>query len=184
MYGLGVRSLSDTELLTFDKSWDAARMNSFLQQQLPKLFEYLAIRNPWIHTATTNKDLQTLPYVLLAHSGKNLIPAVSPSGANPTGLDYFENSGRDSAAFKNRQLFIGKYTFGSHLLSLFTGHDFAGVVETIQPQVYMSWNSNSRNAPDASPDSNSDDDWRSVDKDEIEVGPVGTCPDTPVAEKR
>jgi len=165
MYGLGVRSPSDTKLLTFDKSWDAARMNSFLRQLLPKLFGYLSTKNPWIHTATTNKDLQVLPYVLLARSGKNLVPAVSPDGADPTGLDYFENSGRDSAAFKNRLLFIG-------------------VVETIQPKVYMSWNSNGMTAPGASPDSNSDDEWRSVDEDEIEIGPVETRLDTPVPEKR
>lgn len=106
-YGLGARSPSDTELLTFDKSWDTAQMNIFLRQHLPKLFEHLATQNPWIRTATTNKDLKTLPYVLLARSGKYLVPAVIPSGANPTGLDYFENSGRDSASFKQRQLFIG-----------------------------------------------------------------------------
>jgi hypothetical protein len=67
---------------------------------------------------------------------------------------------------------------------LFTGRGFAGVIETIQPQVYMSWNYNDTATPDVGPDSNSDDDWRSVDEGEIEIGPVETRPDTPVAEKR
>jgi hypothetical protein len=65
----------------------------------------------------------------------------------------FENSGRDSATFKDRQLFIGKYT-----LPLFTGGGFAGDIETIQPQIY---NYNNTAAPNARPNPNSDDNWRS-----------------------
>jgi hypothetical protein len=87
--------------------------------------------------------------------------------------NYFENSGRDSAAFKNHQLSIDKYT---HLLSLFTGHGFAGVTETNQPWVYVSWNYNGTTAPDVGSDPNLDDHQRSADKGEIEIGPGRETP--------
>jgi hypothetical protein len=164
LYGLAARSQSETNLFTFDTTWNMAEMNTFLCQKIPYLFDHFAIKDPWIKTINSNNWIdgnKTWPYVLLARVGTHLEPAVLTETKDPTGADYYDNSGRQSAAPKQRTIYIG--ILFSYCSSEILTQRLLASRTAIRDAVYMKWKSN----PD--PGSPSED---LSEESESEVEPV------------
>jgi hypothetical protein len=111
--GLGITSPNKHNLFELDRNGFLPDMNHFLWSQMPRLFNHFAKVDPWISTIETSdwEDGDRLwPYVLLARSGhRSLVPAVLNRHADPTVLDFQDNSGRVSCPDGERVVYLGEY---------------------------------------------------------------------------
>lgn len=109
--GFAITSGKDPKVdLQFCSQWGTKRMNSFLRDKLPRLFDLLAVDDPWIldvdddDDVPLEKDLK-FPYVLLSKRYNKL--KTTPS-AEVTGARALQNSKRTGASTKESCLWIGK----------------------------------------------------------------------------
>lgn len=108
---LGIRSSDERQLFELDRNGTLPDMNHFLRTRMPQLFQHFAKDYPWIMTVN-NSNWQdgdrNWPYVLLARSGRVLVPAIMPDHRNPTLSDFRDNSGRAACPDGERIVFLGK----------------------------------------------------------------------------
>ena len=108
--GLGITSPGERNLFELDRNGLLPDMNNFLRSQLPQLFNHFSKANTWISTvdASNWEDGDRLwPYMLLARSNQNLIPAILNGHIDPTVSDFRDNSGRPSCPNGERIVFLG-----------------------------------------------------------------------------
>ena len=108
--GLGVTSPNERNLFELDRNGSLPDMNNFLRSQLPQLFNYFSKANPWVSTVEASNwedGDRVWPYVLLARSNRNLVPAILNGHDDPTVSDFRDNSGRPSCPDGERVVFLG-----------------------------------------------------------------------------
>ena len=109
--GLGVKSPSEQQLFELNRNSSFPDMNSFLRTNMPQLFQHFAKSNPWILTVNNDdwQDRDRLwPYVLLARSGRDLVPAILNGHSDPTISDFRDNSGQAGCSDGGRVIFLGE----------------------------------------------------------------------------
>lgn len=89
-----------------------AAMHTFLREQLPVVFKYLAQKNPWVMLVDADDDdtfvSKELPYVMLGRNGRQF--SVSEV-QHPTAAHYEQLKSRGSAGWKQSSITIGKLSF-------------------------------------------------------------------------
>lgn len=109
--GLGIRSPTERQLFELDRDGSLPDMNLFLRTHMPQLFHHFAKSSPWISTITNSEwqDGDRLwPYMLLARSNRNLVPAIQNGHIDPTLSDFRDNSGRAGCPDGERVIFLGE----------------------------------------------------------------------------
>ena len=112
--GLGITSPNDQQLFEVDRNGSLPDMNHFLRARLPQLFHHFAKVNPWVTTINNSEweDGDRLwPYVLLARSGRTLVPAILNGRIDPTISDFRDNSGRVGCPDGDRIVFLGEIPY-------------------------------------------------------------------------
>lgn len=82
---------------------------------MPQLFHHIAKKYPWILTINDSswEDGDRIwPYVLLARSNRNLVPAILNGRKDPNISDFRDNSGRIGCHDGERVVYLGEI---SHL---------------------------------------------------------------------
>jgi len=108
--GLGIQS-SEQQLFELNRNGSLPDMNNFLRNNMPQLFQHFAKSESWILTVDNSswEDGDRLwPYVLLARSGRGLVPAILNGRLNPTISDFRDNSGRAGCPDRERAIFLGE----------------------------------------------------------------------------
>jgi hypothetical protein len=109
--GLGITSPNEQQLFELDRNGSLPDMNGFLRSHLPQLFHHFSKTNSWISTINNSdwEDGDRLwPYVLLARSNRNLVPAILNGRFDPTISDFRDNSGRIACPDAERVVFLGE----------------------------------------------------------------------------
>lgn len=105
---LGVRDSSNG--LYFLKNHGIQQMNDFLREMLPYVFEFMAIKNPWILTIDGGSDdseikTRQMPYILLYYH-RNALKIAGPE-EHSTAERYVTFKGRSGANFVDCGIWIG-----------------------------------------------------------------------------
>jgi len=123
---LGIKSANEQQLFELDRNGSLPDMNEFLRNSMPQLFQHFAKSHPWILTVNSSNwqdGDRRWPYVLLARSGRDLVPAILNGHLDPTMSDFRDNSGRTGCPDGERVVFLGesppglKYSFPAADLS-------------------------------------------------------------------
>lgn len=113
--GLGITSPDEQQLFELDRNGFLPDMNNFLRTHMPQLFHHIAKKYPWILTINDSswEDGDRIwPYVLLARSNRNLVPAILNGRKDPNISDFRDNSGRIGCRDGERVVYLGEI---SHL---------------------------------------------------------------------
>ncbi|KAI9065082.1 hypothetical protein FKP32DRAFT_1674976 [Trametes sanguinea] len=100
---------AEGEQLWLDERWSVTELCTFLKEMFPPLFRYLAAEDPVLAGLSSNAKTvldpdYRLPYVLLVSEAKKL--AVVPGNRNPDGALCRFNKGRDSAGWRESNIFL------------------------------------------------------------------------------
>ncbi|OJT04887.1 hypothetical protein TRAPUB_4359 [Trametes pubescens] len=97
---------SDDDQIWLDANWTAFELFCFLKDKFPALFDYLSDHDPDLANfdATSSKSSYRLPYALLVSEDKKL--AVVPGNRNPDGALCRFNKGRDSAGWRESNIYL------------------------------------------------------------------------------
>jgi hypothetical protein len=121
--GLALTFGETGELFSIQHDWGQKKMNAFLHEKLPNLFDILAVDDPWILTiddddGTPVSSGQVFPYVLLGKQQSTLM--VTPK-QEVTGPRVLQNRGRSGVHPSDTFLWIGKFwqdSYGHVLISI------------------------------------------------------------------
>ena len=109
--GLGITSPNARQLFELDRDGSLPDVNNFLRDRMPQLFTHFAKPYPWVTTINNSswRDGERIwPYVLLARSGRTLVPAILNGHVDPTVSDLRDNSGRGGCPDGERVVFLGE----------------------------------------------------------------------------
>ena len=120
--GLGITSPNAWQLFELDQDGSLPDVNNFLRDRMPQLFTHFAKPYPWVTTINNSswQDSEYIwPYMLLARSGRTLVPTILNGHVDLTVSDLCDNSGLSgissfqtisSLTFQNARLFSHEHS--------------------------------------------------------------------------